>query len=154
MFFIAYCRTFFLPPSEYGIGSPNPIRDLFTEVFNSSTDLGGRNRVVLVDSGFSGGDIEELIALLADPLRDAGADVRIVSDEDEIFDICPSSLTGLSRCFGADRHVRNQYLDSTLTIDYVADLVWGMNLKRLEHVFTRGEGPDYIEKWLQTLSSL
>ncbi|KAL9018938.1 MAG: hypothetical protein Q9185_003772 [Variospora sp. 1 TL-2023] len=101
MFFIAYCRTFFLPPSEYGIGSPNPIRDLSTEVFASSTDLGGRNIVVFVDSGFSGGDIEELIFLLADPLRDAGADVRIVSDEDEIFDICPSSLTGLSRCFGA-----------------------------------------------------
>ncbi|KAI4288983.1 MAG: hypothetical protein L6R35_001753 [Caloplaca aegaea] len=101
MFFIAYCRTFFLPPSEYGIGSPNPIRDLSTEVFASSTDLGGRNIVVFVDSGFSGGDIEELISLLADPLRDAGADVRIVSDEDEIFDICPSSLTGLSRCFGA-----------------------------------------------------
>ena len=101
MFFVAYCRTFFLPPSEYGIGSPNPIRDLFTDVFNSPTDLGGRNRVIFVDSGFSGGDIEELISLLADPLRDAGADVRIVSDEDEIFDICPSSLTGLSRCFGA-----------------------------------------------------
>ncbi|KAL8833631.1 MAG: hypothetical protein Q9176_007899 [Flavoplaca citrina] len=101
MFFIAYCRNFFLPPSEYGIGSPNPIRDLFTEVFNSPTDLGGRNRVVFVDSGFSGGDIEDLISLLADPLRDSGADVRIVSDEDEIFDICPSSLTGLSRCFGA-----------------------------------------------------
>ncbi|KAL9035432.1 MAG: hypothetical protein Q9180_004865, partial [Flavoplaca navasiana] len=101
MFFIAYCRNFFLPPSEYGIGSPNPIRDLFTDVFNSPTDLGGRNRVVFVDSGFSGGDIEDLISLLADPLRNAGADVRIVSDEDEIFDICPSSLTGLSRCFGA-----------------------------------------------------
>ncbi|KAL8867657.1 MAG: hypothetical protein Q9174_005517, partial [Haloplaca sp. 1 TL-2023] len=101
MFFVAYCRTFFLPPSEYGIGSPNPIRDLFTDVFNSPTDLGGRNRVVFVDSGFTGGDIEALISLLANPLREAGADVRVISDEDELFDICPSSLTGLSRCFGA-----------------------------------------------------
>ncbi|KAI4086325.1 MAG: hypothetical protein LQ344_007648 [Seirophora lacunosa] len=77
------------------------MRDLFTEVFDSSTDLGGRNRVVFVDSGFKGGDIEALIKSLADPLRNAGADVRVVSDEDEIFDICPSSLTGLSGCFGA-----------------------------------------------------
>ncbi|KAI4190445.1 MAG: hypothetical protein LQ346_004915 [Caloplaca aetnensis] len=101
MFFIAYCRTFFLPPSEYGISSPNPIRDLFTEVFDSSTDLGGRERVVFVNSGYSGRQIDELITLLAKPLRDAGADVRIVSDEDALFDLCPSSLTGLSRCFGA-----------------------------------------------------
>ncbi|KAL8962590.1 MAG: hypothetical protein Q9193_001032 [Seirophora villosa] len=77
------------------------MRDLFTDVFDSSTDLGGRNRVVFVDSGFKGGDIEALITSLADPLRNAGADVRVVSDEDEIFDICPSSLTGMSRCFGA-----------------------------------------------------
>ncbi|KAL8919554.1 MAG: hypothetical protein Q9208_006746 [Pyrenodesmia sp. 3 TL-2023] len=101
MFFVAYCRTFFLPPSEYGIGSPNPIRNLFTEVFDSSTDLGGRNRVVFVNSGFEGGQIDDLISLLAEPLRDAGADVRTVSDEDDLFDLCPSSLTGLSRCFGA-----------------------------------------------------
>ena len=101
MFFIAYCRNFFLPPSEYGIGSPKPIRNLTTDVFGSSTDLGGRNRVIFVDSGFLGGEIEELISSLADPLRDAGADVRITSDEDDLFDLCPSSLTGLSRCFGA-----------------------------------------------------
>ncbi|KAL8658095.1 MAG: hypothetical protein Q9226_001273 [Calogaya cf. arnoldii] len=101
MFFIAYCRSFFLPPSEYGIGSPNPTRNLFTDVFGSSTDLGGRDRVIFVDSGFSGGLIDELISSLAEPLRDAGADVWIVSDQDDLFDLCPSSLTGLSRCFGA-----------------------------------------------------
>lgn len=101
MFFVTYYRNFSFPPSEYRNSSLNPIRNLFTDVFDSSTDLGGRDRVIFVDSSFSGGYIEELISSLADPLRDAGADVRIVSDEDDLFDLCPSSLTGLSRCFGA-----------------------------------------------------
>ena len=101
IFFVAYCQNFFLPPSEYGIGSPNPLRNLTTDVFSSSADLRGRDRVAFVNSGFLGGQIEELINGLAGPLRDAGADVHILSDEDELFDLCPSSLTGLSRCFGA-----------------------------------------------------
>ncbi|GAB7358743.1 hypothetical protein MBLNU230_g3972t1 [Neophaeotheca triangularis] len=102
MFFIAYCRNFFLPPSEYGIASsPNPIRDLTTQVFNSSTSLGGRNRVVFVNNGFTGGPIEQLINGLTDRLEAAGAEVRILDGEDDLFDVCPSSLTGLSSCYGA-----------------------------------------------------
>lgn len=101
MFFIAYCRNFFLPPSEYGIGSPNPIRDLTTEVFDSSTSLGGRNRVVFVNNGFTGGSIEQLINSLTGPLEAAGADVRILDNEEELFDVCSSTLTGFTRCYGA-----------------------------------------------------
>lgn len=101
MFFIAYVRNFFLPPSEYGIGSPNPVRGLTTEVFNSSTNLGGRDRVVFINNGFAGGQIEALIDLLATPLEAAGADVRRLSNEYELFTICQSSLSGLSRCYGA-----------------------------------------------------
>lgn len=102
MFFIAYVRNFFLPPSEYGIASLyNPIRNLTTEVFNSSTSLGGRNRVVFVNEGSTGGQIDTLIEQLAGPLEKAGADVYLTSNEDDLFDICPSTLTGLSPCYGA-----------------------------------------------------
>ncbi|RMY85438.1 hypothetical protein D0862_11178 [Hortaea werneckii] len=101
MFFIAYCRNFFLPPSEYGIGSWNTIRNLTTEVFGSDTSLGGRNRVIFVNNGYTGGQIEQLIERLAVPLRDAGADVRILSDDEDLFEICESSLRGFSGCYAA-----------------------------------------------------
>lgn len=102
MFFIAYVRNFFLPPSEYGVASSyNPIRDITTEVFNSSTSLGGRNRVVFVNEGSAGGEIGTLIERLAARLSDAGAEVHRISDENELFDLCPSTLTGLSPCYGA-----------------------------------------------------
>ena len=102
MFFIAYVRNFFLPPSEYGIASSyNPIRDITTEVFNSSTSLGGRNRVVFVNEGSTGGQIDTLIERLATRLSGAGAEVHRISDENELFDLCPSTLTGLSPCYGA-----------------------------------------------------
>ncbi|RMZ32215.1 hypothetical protein D0859_03658 [Hortaea werneckii] len=101
MFFIAYCRNFFLPPAEYGIGSWNPIRNLTTEVFGSDTSLGGRNRVIFVNNGYTGGQIEQLIERLAVPLRDAGADVRILPDDEDLFEICESSLRGFSGCYAA-----------------------------------------------------
>lgn len=102
MFFIAYVRNFFLPPSEYGVASSyNPIRDIYTEVFNSSASLGGRNRVVFVNEGNTGGQIDTLIERLAIQLAEAGAEVHRISDEDELFDLCPSTLTGLSPCYGA-----------------------------------------------------
>ncbi|KAI6885082.1 putative ABC transporter, partial [Hortaea werneckii] len=101
MFFIAYCRNFFLPPAEYGIGSWNPIRNLTTEVFGSDTSLGGRNRVIFVNNGYTGGQIDQLIETLAVPLRDAGADVRILSDDEDLFEICESSLRGFSGCYAA-----------------------------------------------------
>lgn len=102
MFFIAYVRNFFLPPSEYGIASSyNPVRDLTTQVFNSSTDLGGRNRVVFVNEWGPGGQIDDVIDGIATPLENAGADVHRVSNEQDLFDLCPSSLTGLSSCYGA-----------------------------------------------------
>lgn len=102
MFFIAYVRNFFLPPSEYGVASSyNPIRDIYTEVFNSSTPLGGRNRVVFVNEGYPGGRIDTLIDRLATRLAEAGAEVHRISNENELFDLCPSTLTGLSPCYGA-----------------------------------------------------
>jgi ATP-binding cassette subfamily A (ABC1) protein 3 len=102
MFFIAYVRNFFLPPSEYGVAlSYNPIRDIYTQVFNSSTSLGGRDRVVFVNEGSTGGQIVTLIERLATQLTEAGAEVYRISNEDELFDLCPSTLTGLSPCYGA-----------------------------------------------------
>ncbi|KAK3699031.1 hypothetical protein LTR37_016635 [Vermiconidia calcicola] len=99
--FIAYARNFFLPPSEYGFGSPRPIRDLTTEVFNSSTSLGGRDRIVFINNGLSGGEIDTLIDRLSSPLREVGADVRILPNEEDLVEVCQSSLSGVSTCFAS-----------------------------------------------------
>ena len=101
MFFIAYVRNFFLPPSEYGFGFPRPVRNLTTEVFGSDLGLGGRDRVVFIHNSFRGGQVEDLIDILAPPLEQAGADVRIAASDDELFEVCRSSLRGLSRCYAA-----------------------------------------------------
>ena len=99
--FIAYVRNFFLPPSQYGIGTPRPIRDLTTEVFGSSTDLGGRHRVAFINNGFTGGEIETLIQNLSGPLEAAGAEVHVLPTEDDLVDICASSLSGSSLCYAS-----------------------------------------------------
>lgn len=102
MTFVGYVRLFFLPPSTYGVGNTiRPIRNLTTEVFGSNTNLGGRNRVVFVNNGFTGGQIDNVITAMATPLSAAGADVRIVSQEQDLLDVCRSSLRGYSRCYAS-----------------------------------------------------
>jgi ATP-binding cassette, subfamily A (ABC1), member 3 len=101
IFFISYVRNFFLPASEYGFGSPRPIRNLTTEVFNSDISLGGRDRVAFIHNGYTGGQIEDLITALTPPLEEAGVDVRILSSDEELLEVCRSSLRGLSRCYAA-----------------------------------------------------
>ena len=103
MVFISYVRTFFLPPSQYGFGTPRPIRDLTTEVFgdSSSASLGGRNRIAFINNGYTGGDIDTLIDRLSGPLEEAGADIRLLSTEDDLLETCQSSLAGFSLCFAS-----------------------------------------------------
>lgn len=101
MLFIAYVKNFFLPPSHYGIGEPRLIRDLTTEVFNGSLSLGGRNKVAFVNNGFTGGEIGTLIQSLSSSIENAGMDVQILSSDDDLLDVCQSSLSGRSSCYAA-----------------------------------------------------
>lgn len=100
MLAISYVRNFFLPPSSYGIGNPRPIRDLAGDVFSSGS-VQGRSRVIFINQGHRGGQIEELIGFLSRPLEEAGADVRVLSSNDELNTACRSSLWGTSNCYGA-----------------------------------------------------
>lgn len=94
----AYARNLFIPPSVYGIGDPRPVRSL-----GSALDLvsGGRNKLVLVDNGFTGGDIEQVINTVAEPARQDGTQVEIISDEGDLATACRSSLRGTSSCIAA-----------------------------------------------------
>src|SRR5690242_2973817 len=98
MFFITYAKNFFIPPSEYGIGDPIPIRS-FPNALAAAT--GGRDKVVFVNNGYTGGDIESVIADLSTQVRDAGLQALTINNEVELLETCASSLRGASTCFGA-----------------------------------------------------
>lgn len=98
MFFITYAKNFFIPPSEYGIGNPTPIRS-FSNALHSAT--GGRDKVVFVNNGHTGGDIENVISQLSTQVRDAGLQAITVDQEVELLTTCQSSLRGASTCYGA-----------------------------------------------------
>ncbi|KAF2831862.1 P-loop containing nucleoside triphosphate hydrolase protein [Ophiobolus disseminans] len=98
MFFITYAKNFFVPPSEFGIGSPSPIRS-FDNALGAAT--GGRDKVVFVNNGHSGGAIDNVIRQLSDQVRSAGLEAITVARDVELLTACESSLRGASTCYGA-----------------------------------------------------
>ncbi|KAK8222777.1 nod factor export ATP-binding protein I [Phyllosticta capitalensis] len=98
MFFISYAKNFFIPPSEYGIGAARPVRS-FTNALDAAQ--GGRNTVVFVNNGHTGGDIERVITSLSDVVRGAGKTAQVVQDDVDLLTACRSSLRGVSACYGA-----------------------------------------------------
>ncbi|KAJ4380361.1 hypothetical protein N0V86_004672 [Didymella sp. IMI 355093] len=98
MFFITYAKNFFIPPSQFGIGNPTPIRS-FPNALAAAT--GGRDKVVFVNNGHTGGDIENVIGQLSNQVRDAGLQPITIDNEVELLTTCSSSLRGASTCFGA-----------------------------------------------------
>ena len=96
--FLAYARNLFIPASHFGIASSIPVRDLPHALQLSG---GGRDRVVFVNNGFSGGDIDAVIDDVAVAVRAGGKEATVVSDENDLLTLCRSSLRGVSRCYGA-----------------------------------------------------
>ncbi|KAF2134094.1 P-loop containing nucleoside triphosphate hydrolase protein [Dothidotthia symphoricarpi CBS 119687] len=98
MFFITYAKNFFIPPSEFGIGSVHAIRS-FPNALGAAT--GGRDKVVFVNNGYAGGEIEQLIGQLSTQVRDAGLNAITVQQEVDLLTTCAGSLRGASTCYGA-----------------------------------------------------
>ena len=98
MFFITYAKNFFVPPSEFGVGSPVPVRSLGNALGSAS---GGRDTVVFVNNGNTGGDIQRVIDDVSEQVRRAGRIAQTVEQEVELLTACESSLRGASTCFGA-----------------------------------------------------
>lgn len=96
--FLAYARNLFSPASRFGIASSIPVRDLSDALALAG---GGRDRVVFVNNGFSGGDIDAVIQDVAGAVRGAGKEANVVSDENDLLTLCRSSIRGVSRCYGA-----------------------------------------------------
>lgn len=98
MFFISYAKNFFVPPSEYGIGEPSLIRS-FPDALGAAQ--GGRDKVVFVNNGHTGGDIQDVIAQLSTQVRDAGLQAVTIQQDVQLLSTCESSLRGASTCYGA-----------------------------------------------------
>lgn len=98
MFFISYAKNFFVPPSEYGIGEPSLIRS-FPDALSAAQ--GGRDKVVFVNNGHTGGDIQDVIAQLSTQVRDAGLQAVTIQQDVQLLSTCESSLRGASTCYGA-----------------------------------------------------
>ncbi|KIW92595.1 uncharacterized protein Z519_06442 [Cladophialophora bantiana CBS 173.52] len=93
--FLSYARFLFIPPSVYGIGDPTPVRSL-----SEALDLvsGGRDKLVFVNSGFSGGAIQSVIDRVVNDTGSFGGRVEILSQEEELLTVCRNSIRGTSSC--------------------------------------------------------
>lgn len=98
MFFISYAKNFFVPPSDFGIGTPTSVRSLSDAV---AAEAGGRNTVAFVNNGLTGGDISRVISQLSQPITAQGKDVQVLGNENQLLETCHSSIRGVSQCFVA-----------------------------------------------------
>ncbi|KAJ0118236.1 bc transporter [Diaporthe amygdali] len=98
MFIISYAKNFFVPPSTFGIGSPTPIRSLENALAAST---GNHNKVVFVNNGNTGGDIESVINAVSARVENVGKTVEVVQRDVDLLTSCASSLRGATTCFGA-----------------------------------------------------
>lgn len=98
MFIISYAKNFFIPPSYFGIGSPTAIRSLAQGLRASS---GNHDKVVFVNNGFTGGDIEAVINDVSAQVTQAGKTAEVVQQDTDLLTSCASSLRGATTCYGA-----------------------------------------------------
>lgn len=98
MFFISYAKNFFVPPSDFGIGSPTLLRS-FADALGATS--GGRNTVAFINNGFAGGDISNVISQLTTTVEAQGLKAVTLDDDTGLLDICKSSVRGVSPCFAA-----------------------------------------------------
>ncbi|KAK4888315.1 hypothetical protein LTR27_012766 [Elasticomyces elasticus] len=98
MFFISYAKNFFVPPSDFGVGTAAPLRSLSDAVAASA---GGRDTVVFINNGYTTGDIANVINQISQPIQAQGKTVQVLEDDSELLTICPSSIRGVSPCFAA-----------------------------------------------------
>ena len=91
-------RKFNQPNSTFGIGDPHDILSLGDALGKAG---GGRDTVVLVNSGHAGGEIDSVIDSVAKIVSDAGKNATRLSSPDDLGYACQGSIRGTSNCYGA-----------------------------------------------------
>lgn len=96
--FLSYARNLFIPPSVFGIGEPTLVRSLPAALELTAPS---RNKVVFVNNGNTGGDIERVINAVIEPIRTSGKQIEILTREDDLLTTCRNSIRGTSTCVAA-----------------------------------------------------
>ncbi|CAM1501884.1 Fc.00g038680.m01.CDS01 [Cosmosporella sp. VM-42] len=99
--FFSFAKNLFVPPAKYGFGDIHPVQTL-AEAFDHASGS-SRDKVVLVNNGHSGGDIDKVLDKIADQVSSAKDSITVtrIDNEDGLVTECRSSLRGVSTCFGA-----------------------------------------------------
>lgn len=95
----SFLKNLVAPVATFGIGGSTPIRSLTSALEAAADD--GRDTLVFVNNGLTGGDIDSVINSLSSSVEAAGKIWETTEDEDDLKQLCKSSLRGVSRCFGA-----------------------------------------------------
>ena len=98
--FFSFAKNLFVPPAEFGIATVRPIMTL-PQAF-AAAEGSGHDKIVLVNSGFSGGDIDRVFDKIASEVpTDGFMKLLRTEKEDDLVSECRSSLRGVTTCFGA-----------------------------------------------------
>jgi hypothetical protein len=97
--YIAFIIRVYWPSEIYGIGSPATVRPLAEAI---SKAPGKRRTLALCNYGPQGGDIDRVIEDVAAAAKgDSGQIVQVVRDPNDLLTLCRSSLSGVTKCYGA-----------------------------------------------------
>ncbi|KAI9668995.1 MAG: hypothetical protein M1817_005152 [Caeruleum heppii] len=94
--FMAFARYLFIPPSHFGIAPAMPVRSMQSAFLDGTAT---RDKVIFVNNGLRGGDIDRVIQDVAEPIRAAGKTVEVLERDGQLIEACQSSLRGVSNCF-------------------------------------------------------
>lgn len=99
--FFSFAKNLFVPPAVFGIGDARPVKTL-AEAFTSAQGS-GRDKVLLVNGGFTGGAIETVLDDVASAIKNASDYINVVrvDSEDDLVTECRSTLRGVTTCFNA-----------------------------------------------------
>ncbi|KAK3349361.1 P-loop containing nucleoside triphosphate hydrolase protein [Lasiosphaeria hispida] len=99
MALLSFARNLFVPPAIFGISEPHGVRSLSNALAASAGT--GRETVAFVNSGFTGGEIDRVIADLSAVVTSAGKTATVLRNEIDLTTTCRATLRGVTPCFGA-----------------------------------------------------
>ncbi|KAF1955737.1 putative ABC transporter [Byssothecium circinans] len=97
--YMSFIIKVYWPKEIYGIGNPSTVR-LLSQAIGEA--VGNRRTLALCNYGQTGGDIDRVIELVSSKARGSdGQIVEVVHDPTELQSLCKSSLSGVTKCYGA-----------------------------------------------------
>tara|TARA_R110002003_G_scaffold96_9_gene7421 strand:- start:9827 stop:10741 length:915 start_codon:yes stop_codon:yes gene_type:complete len=97
--YFAFIIKVYWPKETYGIGTPSTIRPLAEAIRDAP---GERRTLALCNYGPTGGDIDKVIELVSAKASGLeGQIIHVLRDPDELLTVCKSSLSAVTKCYGA-----------------------------------------------------